>query len=154
MIASQAMPPVTAAQPTSTGTAPAAPPDRDVLGRRALEPHRVHEDVEGDRREGERGGEHVHREREERERDGPPNANPKRSALLRLDRVLGSGRCRVRRITWSMSRSRYMLHALAEAAASVPPIRVASTSQAPGSCRRRRIMGGTVVISSRTMTWA
>ena len=34
-------PPVTAAQPTSGGTAPAAPPHDDVLQRAALEPHRV-----------------------------------------------------------------------------------------------------------------
>ena len=80
-----------------------------------------------------------------------PNANPNRKAASGWMAWRGSGRRRVRRITWSMSRSRYILHALAEAAASVPPTRVASTSQAPGSPPAARIMGGTVVINSSTM---
>src|SRR5918911_897241 len=51
--------PVTAAQPTSTGTAPAA--DDDVLRRGPLQPHRVDEDVEGGGAHRQPGRQQVHR---------------------------------------------------------------------------------------------
>ena len=62
-----------------------------------------------------------------------------------------SGRLLVRRISLSMSRSMTMLVALAPAAASVPPTRVARISQAAGMPRSATIMAGTVVTSSSSM---
>ena len=50
---------VTAAQPTSTGTAPAAPPITMFWRRGALEPERVDDDVEGGGRHGQHGRQQV-----------------------------------------------------------------------------------------------
>ena len=57
----------------------------------------------------------------------------------------------MRCINASMSRSTYMLMALAPPAASVPPISVTITSQAGASRRWASTIVGTVVISSSSM---
>ena len=62
-----------------------------------------------------------------------------------------SGRFRVRSISWSMSRSTYMLNALAPPAASVPPTSVQRTSAVDGQPRSASTIVGTVVISSSSM---
>jgi hypothetical protein len=62
-----------------------------------------------------------------------------------------SGRPRVRVITLSMSRSAYMLMALAPPAARAPPTRVATTSHTGGSPRAATTMVGRVVTSSSSM---
>ena len=66
-------------------------------------------------------------------------------------RPLASGRLRVRAITRSMSRSTYMLMALAPPAASVPPSTVAAISHSDGMPRSATIIVGTVVTSSSSM---
>ena len=83
--------------------------------------------------------------------ENAPSQNPNASACSGLTWWAGSGRSRVRRMIWSMSRSRYMLMLLADPAARVPPTRVAAISQSEGMPWSARIMAGTVVISSRTM---
>ena len=80
-----------------------------------------------------------------------PSTNPNRKACSGVTWWRGRGRCRVRRMIWSMSRSRYMLIALAEPAASVPPIKVASISQTDGTPAAASIIAGTVVMRSSTM---
>ena len=62
-----------------------------------------------------------------------------------------SGRPLVRSMMRSMSRSTYMLMALAPPAASDPPTTVATTSQADGRPRAATICVGTVVTSSNSM---
>ena len=57
-----------------------------------------------------------------------PNASAARGSTA----WRGSGRCRVRRIRSSMSRSTYLLIAFAPPAASVPPITTAAISQSDG----------------------
>ena len=61
------------------------------------------------------------------------------------------GRLLVRSITLSMSRSTYMLMALAPPAAKVPPITVAAMSHGDGRPRSATIMVGTVVTRSSSM---
>ena len=61
------------------------------------------------------------------------------------------GRCLVRSMRASMSRSQTMLMALAPAAASVPPTNVATINQIPGTPRAATNMVGMVVISSCSM---
>ena len=62
-----------------------------------------------------------------------------------------SGRSCVRFISLSMSRSTYMLMALAPPAASVPPMTVATISHTDGIPRSATTMVGTVVTSSSSM---
>ena len=62
-----------------------------------------------------------------------------------------SGRFCVRFISLSMSRSTYMLMALAPPAASVPPMTVATISHTDGRPRSATTMVGTVVTSSSSM---
>ncbi len=62
-----------------------------------------------------------------------------------------SGRRWVRTISGSMSRSTYMLMALAPPAASVPPISVTMTRPRGGQPRSASTIVGTVVISSSSM---
>ena len=62
-----------------------------------------------------------------------------------------SGRFRVRCMTLSMSRSTYMLMALAPPAARVPPTRVATIRLSRGSPRWATIIVGSVVTSSSSM---
>ena len=62
-----------------------------------------------------------------------------------------SGRFWVRFIRASMSRSTYMLMALAPPAANVPPMTVATISQADGRPACATIIVGTVVTSSSSM---
>ena len=83
--------------------------------------------------------------------ENAPSQKPNASACSGLTWWAGSGRSRVRRMTWSMSRSRYMLMLLADPAARVPPISVAAMSQSEGMPRSARIIAGTVVINSSTM---
>ena len=64
--------------------------DDDVLRGRALEPARVHEDVEEVSDECEHRGEHVHRGREERERDRGEQ-DPELERLLGRDAAGGDG---------------------------------------------------------------
>ena len=66
-------------------------------------------------------------------------------------RPVAIGRFLVRSISRSMSRSTYMLMALAPPAASVPPITVAAISHSDGRPRSATIMVGTVVTSSSSM---
>ena len=60
----------------------------------------------------------------------------------------GSGRFRVRTITWSMSRSTYWLMALAPPAARKPPIMVQRISQPLGAVGPARNIGKKVMTSS------
>ncbi len=83
--------------------------------------------------------------------ENAPSQNPNASARSGEIWWAGSGRLRVLRITSSMSRSRYMLIALAAPAASEPPTRVASTSQSEGTPPSASTIAGTVVMSSNTM---
>ena len=62
-----------------------------------------------------------------------------------------SGRSCVRFISLSMSRSTYMLMALAPPAASVPPMTVATISHTDGMPRSATTIVGTVVTSSSSM---
>jgi hypothetical protein len=62
-----------------------------------------------------------------------------------------SGRPCVRAIRASMSRSTYMLTALAPPAANVPPSSVTATSDHDGQPRSASTIVGTVVISSSSM---
>ena len=62
-----------------------------------------------------------------------------------------SGRCRVRSMMASMSRSTTMLTALAPPAARVPPTTVATISHTDGTPRSATNMVGTVVTSSSSM---
>ncbi len=66
-------------------------------------------------------------------------------------RPLAMGRLRVRSMIRSMSRSTYMLMALAPPAANVPPITVAAISHSDGRPRSATIIVGTVVTSSSSM---
>jgi hypothetical protein len=61
------------------------------------------------------------------------------------------GRFFVRSITRSMSRSTYMLMALAPPAARVPPSTVAAMSHSDGRPRSATTIVGTVVTSSSSM---
>ncbi len=61
------------------------------------------------------------------------------------------GRLAVRCISLSMSRSTYMLMALAPPAASVPPSSVATMSQTPGRPPWARIIVGSVVMRRSSM---
>ena len=116
---SRAMP-VTALQPISTGTAPGRPADHDVAGRGALEPERVHEHVEEAGGDGQHGAEQVDRGPQQ-ERRPRPRGRWRRSGRPAGDMTpVTSGRSLVRSISRSMSRSTYMLMALAPPAASVP----------------------------------
>ena len=63
-----------------------------------------------------------------------------------------SGRIRVRCMTRSMSRSMTMLKAFADPALMAPPTSVASTVSGSGTPRWARIITGTVVTSSSSMT--
>ena len=62
-----------------------------------------------------------------------------------------SGRPLVRSMTASMSRSTYMLMALAPPAANAPPSTVLRINHPDGSPRAATIWVGTVVISSSSM---
>ncbi len=62
-----------------------------------------------------------------------------------------SGRCRVRCMSLSMSRSSTMLRALAPPAASAPPVSVATMSQTEGRPPWATTMVGSVVTSSNSM---
>jgi hypothetical protein len=75
------------------------------------------------------------------------NVSPARGEM----RPLAMGRLRVRAITLSMSRSTYMLMALAPPAARVPPTTVQAISHTGGRPRWATIMVGTVVTSSSSM---
>ena len=73
------------------------------------------------------------------------------SALRGAMTPVTRGRLRVRCISLSMSRSTYMLMALAPPAANVPPSNVAIISQMPGRPPWARIMVGKVVMSRSSM---
>ena len=81
-----------------------------------------------------------------------PRAMPKVSPAAGLIAPVTIGRDCVRFMIASMSRSYQQLIAFAPPAESVPPISVARISQVPGHPRSATIIGGTVVMSSRTMT--
>src|SRR5690625_3406175 len=61
------------------------------------------------------------------------------------------GRCFVRFMSRSMSRSKIMLNVLAEPAAAAPPMRVATTSHRPGQPPAARNIVGIVVTRSSSM---
>lgn len=73
------------------------------------------------------------------------------SAAVGVTMPVTSGRLRVRSMTASMSRSTYMLMALAPPAARVPPITVATINHNDGMPRSATIMVGTVVTSNNSM---
>ena len=75
----------------------------------------------------------------------------KTSALRGAMTPVTRGRLAVRCISLSMSRSTYMLMALAPPAARAPPTRVATISHTAGRPRWARIIVGSVVISSSSM---
>ena len=127
------------------------PPDHDVVAAGALQPQRVHADVERGRRRGQqrrRAGWHPTTAR----RRPPPRApSANTSAWRGWMTPVTSGRPWVRCILASMSRSTYMLMALAPPAASVPPRSVSSTRPRLGQPRSASTIVGTVVISSSSM---
>ena len=89
------MSPVTAAQPMTGGSAPAAPPRTMFCGVRPLEQQRVDDDVEADREEREERRHEVRRERQPRERDDGQD-EPERERVLRRDlvsRAAAGGAC-------------------------------------------------------------
>ena len=81
-------------------------------GRAALEPARVDQYVEVESGERERRGQHVDEMREQ-PRGGGRQRDAKRQHRRAAMRPLGIGRSRVRAMCSSMSRSKYMLTALA-----------------------------------------
>ena len=103
---------VTAAQPTSTGTAPAAPPITMFWLLRPLQPQRVDEDVEERGRDGQHGREQVdpaHSSTKAADLEGDGEDQRAAGVMAPVTR----GRLRVRCISLSMSRSTHMLMALA-----------------------------------------
>jgi len=80
-----------------------------------------------------------------------PSTEPKASAPAGDTWWRASGRCPVRRITASMSRSRKQFSAFALPAASVPPTMVASTTVSRGRPSAASTMAGSVVTSSSSM---
>ena len=98
-------PPVTAAQPTSGGTAPGRAADDDVLRRAALEPDGVDERVADEAAERQRGGQRVDPQPTARRPTAPPSTKPKIVAARAETRPAGTGRSAVRAICASMSRS-------------------------------------------------
>ena len=83
--------------------------------------------------------------------DAALSPSPNQRAFLGGMAALLSGRCEVRRISASMSRSTKQLRELAAPAASVPPTRVAANSSTEGRPRAANIMTGTVVTSRSSM---
>ena len=83
--------------------------------------------------------------------DTTPSTVAKTTPCRSVSSPVTSGRCFVRFISRSMSRSRYMLNALADPAANAPPTRVRSVSQVPGQPSAATIIVGTVVMSSSSM---
>ncbi len=75
----------------------------------------------------------------------------KTSAAVGVMAPVTSGRCFVRFMRRSMSRSTTMLMALAPPAASAPPARVAAISQTGGRPRCATTMVGKVVTNSSSM---
>ncbi len=78
----------------------------------------------------------------------PPSTIPKIAAFSGSTCPDGTGRTRVRTMIWSMSRSKYMLRALAPPATTEPPKTVASISQAEGMPPSASIIAGIVVMTS------
>ena len=99
--------------------------DHDVAARRALEPERVHEHVEEAGADGQHGAQQVDGRPQQDEGQRPRASMANMSAARGVTPPVTSGRFWVRSITASMSRSTYMLMALAPPAASVPPSTVA-----------------------------
>jgi len=96
--------PVTAAQPIIGGKRAGPRRDHDVLRRPALQPDRVDENIEQDRRQEQRRGHEVGRDRHQQ--DGEERQQHARaSASSGATRPAGSGRLRVRAINASRSRS-------------------------------------------------
>ncbi len=76
---------------------------------------------------------------------------PKARHSRGLTMPVTSGRCEVRSISASMSRSMYMFSALAPPADKYPPKQVARTSHSDGTPCSARNITGTVVISRSSM---
>ena len=79
------------------------------------------------------------------------NAEANHSALRGLISPVTKGRPCVRTMSLSISRSTYMLYALAPPAASAPPNNVMSTNVVAGQPPSANTIVGTVVISSSSM---
>ena len=149
--AGSARAPVTAAHPTSAGTAPGRAADHDVLRASSASATSCRRTRRRRSRTARGGGQHVHGRGQEEERERTQRGTRTPAPARASTRWAGSGRSRVRRMIWSMSRSRYMLMRW-----PTPP-RACRRPASRGSARARacraaaRIMAGTVVISSRTM---
>ena len=81
----------------------------------------------------------------------PPGATAKTAAAIGVTAPVTIGRCRVRCMTASMSRSTTMLAALAPPAERAPPTRVATISHHFGIPRSATTIVGSVVTRSSSM---
>ena len=80
------------------------------------------------------------------------STSPNTSAPSGFTSPWGSGRCAVRRIIWSRSRSIQQLMVLAPPAASAPPIRTSRIRPSDGISPAARIIAGSVVTSRSSIT--
>ena len=135
---------MTAAQPDEHRHRAGGAADDDVLRAPRLEPDRVHEDVEEHGAHRERRRQQVDRRPEQRERERLRARARRRAPRSGETSPSGSGRCAVRRITWSRSRSIQQLMVLAPPAGErTADEHLRRSAPSDGSSPAARIIAGT-----------